>query len=269
MNSQPDIRVTLAILVAIGSSGCTLLFSETSSNAANDAGPAADANPQALDAAPDASPNSCGPHTCSGASVHEVLFHFDDGDLLTDECGNSELVNEIMIGSAQSQAELDRAATIVAGSKADALLAVHLGSWTVDFWLRLPPVPVNGQLLSLSKQAALISGNCGLKLAIGGGVLQLVESRGAANNSISTFSLNVQQWNHISLVYDHTLGSETAALTINGGNPAEATIPACTETATILSIGNWDSAADNLGTTAQIDELRYQNAAVIAKPCGD
>ena len=276
MPPQPDIRVTMAMLLAMGLSGCTLIFSETSNNEASDAGPVADADLQAPDAdadasdpGPDASPNLCGPHTCGGDSIHEALFHFDDQDLLIDACGNSELDNDVMIGSAVSMGELGSAAMLRAGSKADALLENHLGSWTVDFWLLLPPVPVDGQLLSLAKQATLMSGNCGLKLGIAGGVLVLYESRGAANNAINSFSLNLQQWNHISLVYDSTPGSVTAGVTINGANPTMNTVTACTETATILSIGNWEDGIDNLATDAEIDELRYQNTAVVTQPCGD
>lgn len=52
MTSQPDFRVAVAVLVAIGCSGCSLLFTESANNEAKDAGAVADANLLVPDAGP-------------------------------------------------------------------------------------------------------------------------------------------------------------------------------------------------------------------------
>lgn len=256
MNSQLDIRVPIAIFMALGGSGCTLLFQETATSEASDAGPAADADPEA----PDAS-DICMPHICDGDSATRALYHFEPGSQLIDACADpAHLVGAF--GGADSQAGLGRAAGLRTDSSAGAIVGVVTASWTVDFWLSPRPT-TTGELLTITDQAPLDTNPCGLRLAIQDGNLEIFKYLAGATNIIGSAPLGAGPWHHVVMTYDHSANS--ADLSIDGTSTGELPVGACNKSETVLTIGYWQDTGN--GAEVELDELRLQEGVVFAAPC--
>jgi hypothetical protein len=252
MSSQPDIRVVTAIFMSLGCSGCTLLFQETATNEASDAGPAADADPSDI----------CTPHACEVAT--KAFYRFEPGGRFRSECPNENLIGTAPI-DANSQAGLGHALGLRSDSYAKALVGSVGASWTVDFWLS-PRPNRNGELLSVIEGAAYDTTPCGLRLAVQGGELEVFKYQTDSNTLVGSAVLTMQEWHHIVMTYDHSANS--ADLSIDGAGVGAFDVGTCDKSETALIIGNWEDDTDT-GVETELDELRLQEGVVLAAPCAN